>query len=896
MKSISPLQIVPAGAGSGKTYKIQHQIGDWIATGTVRPERVMAVTYTEAAAAELRERISARLLELGRIEDAIRLGRAYISTIHGFGLRVLTEFAFEVGVSPRPRLLAEFEESALVRQVLPLTRTVDAIQENLEAFGYTYSYPRRMTAEECFRDDLLEVLQQYRSIGLVDEDRSRALREAAEGTLVDRYGATGDPVTLALDLQNRAAALLKRYPKCMAAQVSRNKAAKRALEKDYRNLQEAAHGAALHHDWKLWQSLRDLRISNTRTALPSKYDNLAVKVMFAAGGLSIHPGPLQMGRDHLRGLLAGGYDILRHYEEAKRDSGVVDYTDMIAEAERLLRTRKDVLRTLADRIDCLVVDEFQDTNPIQFALVWTLHKAGVPTLVVGDLKQAIMGFQGADPRLFEALAKNSPDAVEPLDRNWRSQPDLMGILNDFGSVLFNDEYLPLKPQAQRGGLSPLEFVRFEKRPNRRMHAVRALAVGGRLKELLADDRQWVTDRGTGQRRGLRPSDIAVLCPTNGVLDQYAEALRILGLRVNRQEPGWLATRPVQLVWHALSYLVNRGDRHAALYLSVTELGSLSLEEGLRQLADEGRVEDAVLGRLDAIAEDIADRTVYALLADVLAALGLFDEVASWPDSEQHRANLVQLLAAAGEFMDSEPEGLAHCGFHGTGIQTFLAWLGERAAIDDRQAEKKVLEEDAIVLRTWHSSKGLEWPVVAVCGLDRDVRADLPHLDLNYRSFDNISHVLEEVYFRFLPRYGITEVDQRARLELQLEERKQVRRLLYVVLTRAREKLMLEWPAFLEKKQGRAAEALYDVERNPRRLDEAARLVGDAKSYWSLLRGACSLDSRAGKFQIGNRWSRCRITEGDWTWPDDLPSSAGLSTRPCRPRDAARSARERCQTG
>ena len=106
------LTVIPAGAGSGKTYTIQQQLGDWVRDGLIAPERIVAVTFTEAAAAELRERISAKLLAMGRSEDALRLDQAYISTIHGFGLRVLTEFAFEAGSSPHPRLLNEDEKNA----------------------------------------------------------------------------------------------------------------------------------------------------------------------------------------------------------------------------------------------------------------------------------------------------------------------------------------------------------------------------------------------------------------------------------------------------------------------------------------------------------------------------------------------------------------------------------------------------------------------------------------------------------------------------------------------------------------------------------------------------------------------------------------------------------------
>ena len=112
---LPPLTIIPAGAGSGKTYSIQQQLGEWVIDGLIAPERIVAVTYTEAAAAELRERIRAKLLGMGHLEHALRLDQAYISTIHGFGLRLLTEFAFDNGLSPKPRLLNEDEENTLIR-------------------------------------------------------------------------------------------------------------------------------------------------------------------------------------------------------------------------------------------------------------------------------------------------------------------------------------------------------------------------------------------------------------------------------------------------------------------------------------------------------------------------------------------------------------------------------------------------------------------------------------------------------------------------------------------------------------------------------------------------------------------------------------------------------------
>jgi ATP-dependent helicase/nuclease subunit A len=196
-----------------------------------------------------------------------------------------------------------------------------------------------------------------------------------------------------------------------------------------------------------------------------------------------------------------------------------------------------------------------------------------------------------------------------------------------------------------------------------------------------------------------------------MLADYADTLRALGLAVRLQADGWYTSRAVEIARAALAYVANPADRHAALYLAVTELGSLTLRAGLEQLMQAGRITEPLLERLDALAAGSVERTVYAIVADTLAALELFDAVAQWPDGDQARANLLRLLAAAGEFMDANREALAHGGFHGSGVQTFLAWLA--VAVErkegDRQAEARVLDEDAIELTTWHAAKGREWP-------------------------------------------------------------------------------------------------------------------------------------------------------------------------------------------
>lgn len=841
--SLPRLTVIPAGAGSGKTHRIEVQLGEWVEQGLVQPERIVAVTFTEAAAAELRERIGAKLLAMGRVEDALKLEQAYVSTIHGFGLRILTEFAFEQGSSPQPRLLNEDEQGALIRLAAARTERAKEITENLATYGYRYDFNSEKGPEEVFRDDLLRIVEALRAVGW--QSPSERFAEKAVAWIVERYGPTGDGSLLSRALKENVEALLAEFPKNLAPEYGTNDTAAKALQKDFRNLNGILRGDALNAEWGMWQDLREMRQSKKGSALPARYDALSADVITAANALPTHPGPLAHARRHLEALLGAGQEVLVHYERSKREAGLVDYSDMIALAGRLLRERPDVLATLKSRVDCLVVDEFQDTNPLQFALVWQLAAAGVPTVLVGDLKQAIMGFQGADPRLFEALARQNADVCRPLVKNWRSQPQIMALVNALGPGLFGDEYIALAPQRKQTEVESIEVVVFTKKAKKDQHAVRAATVGERIRALLEDEAQTIIDRRTNQPRRLRSGDIAVLCPTHDRLSKYAEVLRAQGHTVRLQADGWYTSRAVEIARHALAYLANPADRHAALYLAATELGSLTLQNSLTQLMDNGRIEDPVLAKLDVLAAGVAERTVYTLVAEVIATLGLNDTVSRWPDGEQQRANLLRLQAEAAEFMDANREALAYGGFHGSGVQTFLAWLNSRIELKDgdRQPEPRVLDEDAIVLTTWHSAKGREWPVVAVCGLDKSVKGELPDLGIGYESFEDLSKLLERARIEYAPKFAADESNGRFLVELDALAETEARRVLYVPLTRARDKLLLEWPEYL-----------------------AGSTV---TSHWSLLRDVGPMSRVKNELVVGDERFACRLTQGANELPDDL---------------------------
>lgn len=207
-----------------------------------------------------------------------------------------------------------------------------------------------------------------------------------------------------------------------------------------------------------------------------------------------------------------------------------------------------------------------------------------------------------------------------------------------------------------------------------------------------------------------------------------------------------------------------------------------------------------------------------------------------------RANLLRLQAEAGQFIQANPRALADGGFHGAGLQTFLSWF--IAKVDetdgDKQPEPRILDEDAIELATWHSSKGREWPVVVVCGLDRAVKARLPNVELGYNTFNELSRLLEHARIEYAPAFAATESNDRF---LQVAAETEARRLLYVAVTRARDKLIMEWPAYLTGKAN--------------------------TTYWSILAESCDLSLHQNAIRVGAHHFPCAVFEAKAEFPQEL---------------------------
>ena len=841
--ALPPLTIIPAGAGSGKTYTIQTKLSEWVGKGLVAPERIVAVTFTEAAAAELRGRIRSELVKAGRIEDALKLDQAYISTIHGFGLRLLSEFAFDAGESPDLRLLTEDEQEILIRRALAATDKADEVLMRLGAFGYRYN--GESSAEDQFRARVMLLIRKLRAIGRLGPDSD--LLPHVRKRVKELYGETVDGDQLEKNLKGTIKALLRKFPGSMADLYPGNAKATGEFRQNFRDLKAAAETDALSRDWKLWQRLRGLRLSKKGSATPDGYDDLAVVVMEAASALPRHPGPLDEALVHAESILSASQDSMERYAVRKKEKGLIDYTDMLALSSRMMTTNSKVLDVLKERVDCVVIDEFQDTNPIQFSLLWSLVEAGVPALIVGDLKQSIMGFQEADSRLLAALQDRFKEQCEPLDKNWRSSRELMGWINEVGTGLFEDAYTPLEPQMKyESKVSPLEVIHYNQGPTQ---AVYAQHIAARIKGLLEEGGE-IYDKDLKTHRPVRGGDIAVLIPNNDRVKKYADEFRSMGVRTRIEEDGWFQSRIVQLTSHALDLVADPSDRYAALYMAVTELGSYNLQTALKKILDGEDLDDPVIAALYDVADGSPDRAVDAVLQDVIEALDLYGVISKWPDTSQVRADLLRFQSEAMEFIGSNRDALASGGYYGTGVKSFLSWLRGRIERKDgnRKPSAGVSAQDDVRLMTWHKSKGLEWPIVFVCGLDRKIRGRLPSQDVVYEDFSNFSQILEKARIEISPDFVAPETKDAFLALLDHREETEALNELYVALTRAREKVVLEWPAYLDGK--------------------------DSTTYYSILSKKARMELVGNRMKTGDVEFDCRVNAGAKGSPPETGEKSG----------------------
>jgi ATP-dependent helicase/nuclease subunit A len=783
---------VSAGAGTGKTAVLVERFAGAVCDEGLDVDSILVITYTRRAAGELRTRIRAELARRGRHDLARELDGAWISTIHGFCLRLLKAYPFAAGLDPRFRELDE-PQGAVLRS--------EAFERALGAF---------LAGGE---PDRLQLLATYGASGLrrmltgVYETLRSAGRELVLGV--------GDRPELAERIEELREA---------ARAVDHETAAQllELLDRDVRA-----------------DRLIDLSGFKVRGDRGVLYEEARQAVEQAALDEAA-----ARDRDLLQELLEG---FAAAYAEEKARESALDFEDLQLHARDLLRDDASIRERESLRFRSIMVDEFQDTNRLQCELIDLLASGGADLFYVGDEFQSIYGFRHADVRVFRERRAASAQLL-PLTLNYRSRPEVLAAVNELFGAHFGDEFQPLAAAAEFPDPvfgHPVELLVTDKAAYKdtgvHWRRAEARAIARRVRELV--------DSGAATA-----GQIVVLFAAGTDAEQYEQELRREGLPTYRATgKGYFGQQQVVDMLAYLRLLQNRYDDRALVTVLASPFVGVSndalvllrraasrrpLFSGLEKSMPPGlsgndeRLMRAFRQRFDRLAAAMPRLSLERLCERIVAEHDYDLAVLAQWDGRRRYANMRKLARLARSYEE----------LRGPDVEGFVHFVGEQEALGARELEAVAEEEgaDAVRLLTIHAAKGLEFEVVIVADAGRDKAPPSAEEILALSDGRFGFRVADPVTMKRRPAFDYEDV-KAARQEEETAERL---RLYYVAMTRARQRLIVSGAI----DRGRAADATTPIGWVLTRLaaDDELDAAGDAPV--ELVRGDARLLVRIDRFR------------------------------------------------
>jgi ATP-dependent helicase/nuclease subunit A len=719
------IRIIQAGAGSGKTYRLTEEVFEAIRDRRARPARILLTTFTRKAAAELLDRVSAKLVNEGLFRAAAEIREARIGTVHGVCGGLLRDYAFEAGLPVRQNVLDEVRATRLFRRSLTSVLT-DRELDTLDRLSHRLSI-------DDWRKDVESIVKTARS-NAISPDGFERLARANIDRIVAALGPEADGCAGFDTLLSETRHELERTASSLKDET---KVTKEAFELLSRCDTERSAGHEL-----VWADY--LRLAGA--AASKKSGGCLAPLNAAARGHVRWPEFRTDIAGYIELVFSLASRAFARYRELKEAAGCLDFEDQETRCLDLLE-RSETAPDLS--FDLVLVDEFQDTSPIQLALFLGFARRAKRSIWVGDPKQAIYGFRGCDPELMIEAMRTLMRGVKPerLERSWRSVPALVEFVNSVFPAAFekqgiDPESVGLVPVRDPVSGPALESWVLDKGEAKRISKeIEFAALASGIKTLLSD-------RG----RPTAPSEVAVLARQNEHCAGIAKALAEAGIPFVLETAGLMREPAVRLVLAAYAILTapgagrffGRGQQpeaepgagirteHARAEDTLVEAviswfcenrdPAFSPESWLgerfreRERADSGKAVEPhpVVAALRAAQPEVPYGTPYETLRVAAEISGAWTRTYLSVTPKRHLSVLEQLFALASEYEESANdagEPVTHAG-----LVSFLRELEENG-------EDKILPtgDDGVRILTWHGSKGLEWPVVVLYGIDQEPR-------------------------------------------------------------------------------------------------------------------------------------------------------------------------------
>jgi ATP-dependent helicase/nuclease subunit A len=808
--------VLSSGAGCGKTFVLTNRYLTHLKRDGVDVSGIVAITFTDRAARQMRDKIrkavARELAENPTDADWIKhlrdLESAPIQTIHSFCGNLLRQFAVAAGIDPQFEVLEEVLSANLRAEALRdtlhelLTSKTEAglaLQELVVLFGW-FSTVKSVEHLLNERDTAAWTRWLQRSPQEITSDWVDAKRNELKPEWMDYLINAVPKVShlvnlfesvpcLGTDMQGRVQTVLEGLPRLSSATD---------LEAAIEELCEAAKvgtdRAKAWSDAETYEAIKKA-MADFRSELPSKL------ALFTEEPTEVEEAAV-VGQRFLRVALA----VSEAYQERKRQAGVLDFQDLLVMARDLMRDNAHVRNAVLQRYHYLLLDEMQDTDPVQMEFVDLICGIGIEhdkLFAVGDAKQSIYMFRGAEVALFEQLrAKVGEKGRLSLTRNYRSQPAILHFVNALCGKRFAgyEPLEPFHPQAFAGAC--VEFLWSvpgdgeDKETAGEIRAREADAIARRIVELIASPEPRILEGE--QLRPVRPGDIVLLFRSMSNVAIYEAALRKHGLDYYLVGGrAFFAQQEIYDLLNLLRALENPDDSVALAGTLRSPFACLSddallllglhpegLWAGLNDSDTVSRLPNEMKPRAERIRKllidwrNVKDRLPIARLIGRFFADTGYDAAMQFEFlGDRKLANLWKLVDLARAFDRSGLFGLAD----------FIARLGDLVARQPREEQAATQPENADVIRIMsiHQAKGLEFPVVFV----PDLAAASGGGQFSAARWDRRLGCLVNPPDEEPPLFS----DYPHRLGLAFEEVAEWRedlRILYVACTRARDLLVL----------------------------------------------------------------------------------------------------------
>lgn len=815
-----------AGAGCGKTFVLTERYLSHLdpgVSGALQPDQIgqlVAITFTDRAAREMRDRIRRRCYE--RLQTCAEsdagywamllrtLDNARINTIHGFCASLLRSRAVEAGLDPQFTVLEQAQAESLLSEAVDesLRERIAAEDETTLALAVQFNLDgMRGMIRQLVLDANPQLLEKWRDATpdqLLScwQEAFESLRPQVAAQVLDASSTRLMRSVLQENIPTHAEMAVRREKVLNALESLHRDRGDGPLADQLRTILENAkvQGGGRANTWPDAEAYALFRDSATEVR------KLVEPLVELAGFNAASARRTAELGVQLLGLAA---QIYERYQQRKQELRVLDFDDLLVRARALLVEGDGpaLARQLSHGITLLLVDEFQDTDPLQVDLVKALcgeELSDGKLFFVGDFKQSIYRFRGAKPHVFSELRSETPESGRlSLSRNFRSQPAIINFVN----ALFADELADYEPLvANRTQVAPEPAIEFlwapssgNKEPLGEMRAREADWIARRLRELIDANAPIVRIERDGKptTRAVEPGDVVILLRTLSDVDVYESALRKYEL--DYYLVGGHAFYAQQEVFDLLNLLRAVDDSEDLVSLAgVLRSPFFGLEdETLFWLAQDprglgGAIESHTLP--DAVSEQqrqqvqLARRTLADLRAckDRLRVSELIERALDHTGYDaillreflgsRKLANLLKLQEQARSFQRGDFLGLSD----------FIVRLSDFVSRQPDEALAATHSEDTNVVRlmTVHQSKGLEFPLVVVPDLNRKPNNTAPSTHLHERLGPVLRATADEDGSRPVSGHDLWQYIERA------EEEAESSRLLYVATTRAADYLIL----------------------------------------------------------------------------------------------------------